>query len=445
MKLGSAFLIALFTAAIGLPALPEAKVFEPETFTLANGMQVVLVTDTRAPVVNHMVWYRVGSADEPTGKSGIAHFLEHLMFKGTKTLKPGEFSKIVARNGGQENAFTSQDYTGYYQTVARDRLEVVMRIEADRMANLQIIEREVIAERDVVLEERRSRVDNRASARLAEQVDAITYFAYPYRVPIIGWPDEVSRLTRDDALDFYRTWYAPNNAVLVVAGDISADALRPLAEKYYGAIPARAVPKRPRPAEPPHLTARRISLADPQVGQPSLGRRYLAPGYVHGETRHAYPLQVLSEILGGGTTSRLYRKLVVEDRIAISAGAWYGADGIGPQLFGFYLTPSQERSMAEGEAALDAEIVKILADGVTADEVARAKKRMLAEAVFVRDSVTAPARILGQAIVNGRTIADVEAWPDRVAEVTVAEVNDAARAVLILEHSVTSQLLRKGG
>ena len=232
------------TTVTGKPA--RSALFNPETFTLDNGMQVVVVTNRRAPVVSHHVWYKIGSADSPYGKSGLAHFLEHLMFKGTKSLAPGEFSRIVARNGGNENAFTGPDYTGYFQTIARDRLELVMQMEADRMTNLKLGEQEVVNERSVVLEERSQRVDNDPGARLSEQLNATQYYHHPYRIPVIGWRHEIESYTREDALAFYDAWYAPNNAVLIVAGDIDAAELRPLAEKYYGAIPARPVPPRIR-------------------------------------------------------------------------------------------------------------------------------------------------------------------------------------------------------
>ena len=243
-------LAALMAALVLATAPGRAGLFNPEKFTLENGMRVVVIPDHRAPVVTHMVWYMVGAADDPPGKSGIAHFLEHLMFKGTAQVPPGEFSKIVARNGGRDNAFTSQDYTGYVQSVAADKLELVMRLEADRAANLVLTEAVVDPEREVVLEERRSRTDNEPSAILSEQLAAAQFLAQPYGVPVIGWEHEIRTLTKDDALDFYRTYYVPNNAILVVAGDVTAAQVRPLAEKYYGALAAGQPPPRLRPQVP---------------------------------------------------------------------------------------------------------------------------------------------------------------------------------------------------
>ena len=279
------------------------------------------------------------AADEPPGKSGIAHFLEHLMFKGTKTLASGEFSRIVARNGGRENAFTTADYTAYYQTVAVDRLELMMKMEADRMTGLVFSKKEVEPERLVILEERRQRIDNNPAAILHEYINAALFLNYPYREPVIGWENEIRALTLDDLRSFYRRWYAPNNAILVVAGDITAKELRPLAEKYYGPIPAVATPPRARPQEPPQRVARKLVLRDQRVREPSWSRSYLAPSYNSGAREHALPLEVLAEILDGGATSRLNRVLVVEKKLAVSAGVSYDPGLLGPSRLAFYASP----------------------------------------------------------------------------------------------------------
>jgi len=303
----------LLPLALSLPAA-RAQVFEPETAMLDNGMQVVVITNERLPVVSHMVWYRVGGADEPRGRSGIAHFLEHLMFKGTTNAPEGEFSEAIRRVGGQENAFTSYDYTAYFQNVPVSALEEMMRFEADRMVNLDLEESDIGPERDVILEERRSRVDNNPAALFREQVQAATYLHYPYRIPLIGWQHEMAELGLDDALAFYERWYAPGNAILVVSGDVTLAEVMPMAERTYGRIPAREIAPRERAVEPPQLAARRLDMTSDQVAEPSFSRRYLAPGYLWGEREYAYPLQVLAEILSGGATSRLYRALVVELR-----------------------------------------------------------------------------------------------------------------------------------
>ena len=418
----------------------EAAVFNPETFTLSNGMQVVVVTNRRAPVVSHHVWYKVGSADSPVGKSGLAHFLEHLMFKGTDTLAAGEFSKIVARNGGNENAFTGSDYTGYFQTIARDRLETVMRMEADRMTHLRLEPEEVRTERDVVLEERSMRVDNDPGSRLGELVNATQYLNHPYRLPVIGWRHEMASYTREDALAFYRTWYAPNNAILIVAGDIDAAELRPLAEKYYGVIPARPVPERHRLVEPPQDAPREVDLADPRVRQPYLIRSSLAPSFTSGETVHAYPLEVLAQVLGGTSTSRLYRSLVIAQKVATSAGAYYQGTSLDLTTFRVYASPRPGVSLDDLEAAVDAELGRLKSEPVTADEVRRATSRMVAEAIYARDSLGTAVRSFGAALATGRTVDDVEAWPERIGAVTPAEVNAAAAYVLDAGRSVTGRL-----
>jgi zinc protease len=435
----SVLILALTMTAAG-PQQAEAALFNPETFTLDNGMQVVVVTDRRAPVVSHHVWYKVGSADSPLGKSGLPHFLEHLMFKGTKNLAPGEFSEIIARNGGNENAFTGPDYTGYYQNIARDRLELVMEMEADRMTNLVLDDAAVLPERDVVLEERSQRVDNDPGSRLAEQLNAVQFLHHPYRLPVIGWRHEIESYTREDALDFYNTWYAPNNAVLIVAGDIDAEELRPLAERYYGSIPRRDVPERVRVQEPPQQAARTVELVDPRVRQPSWSRSWLAPGYTAGATEHAYPLQVLADVLGGTSTSRLYRSLVIEQKLAASAGAYYRGSSLDDATFRIYVSPRPGVSLDQIEAAVDAELARLAEEPITDGEVARSTNRLVAEAVYARDSLSSAVRSFGVALATGRTVEDVEAWPERIAVVTATEVNAAAAHLFRPELSVTGRL-----
>jgi len=420
---------------------PRKGVFFPDTFMLDNGMQVVVVTNQRVPVITHMIWYKVGAADEVTGKSGIAHFLEHLMFKATDELKPGEFSRIVARNGGRDNAFTSWDYTAFFQNVAADRLELVMKMEADRMANLRLTDETVLPERDVVIEERRQRTGNEPGDKLSELVQATLFVHHPYGTPVIGWESEIRQLTRDDANEFYHTWYTPNNAVLVIAGDVTVDQVRPLAEKYFGTIAPRPVPARYRVEEPPFGAERRVILRDAEVRQPALRRLYLAPSYNRGESRHAYALQVLSEIVGGGATSRLYRSLVVEQQLATSAATGYSPEAIDLSVFGAYVSPNPGVDMEKLEAALIDQLNKVSAEGVTAQEVETAKIRMERDSIFARDSLRAPAMSFGSALATGRTTEDVEAWPERIAAVTVEQVNAAARAVLGQTNPVTGLLL----
>ena len=418
-----------------------AAVFNSSTATLSNGMEVIVVTKRRAPVVSHMVWYKVGSIDEPQGLSGIAHFLEHLMFKGTKNIPAGEFSKIVSRNGGQDNAFTSFDYTGYYQSIAADRLDLVMKLEADRMRNLVLDPDEIEKERSVVLEERRSRVENSPGGRLQEQASSAFYLNHPYGRPIIGWAHEIEAITLQDLRDFYDRWYDPANAVLVVVGDVSLEEVLPLAEKYYGVIPSKG---RTAPIdwdEPRHLADRSISLSDPDVRQPSWSKRYIAPSYLFGDSEHAYPLQVAVEIISGGASSRLYKSLVVQDKVAASAGAWYGADNRGPSTFGFYVSPVNGGTLDDAVSAMEAAISEIRENGVTQDEVDRAIIRLTDAAEFAKDSFEGVARTLGSAAVIGRTVDDVEAWPERIATVTKEQIDAALRHVLVDQGAMTTRLL----
>jgi zinc protease len=433
----------LLAATVSPPLLQAAEtgVFNPETFTLKNGMQVVVISNHRAPIVSHMVWYKVGAADEPRGKSGIAHFFEHLMYKKTITLKSGEFSQIVARNGGRGNAFTSQDYTGYYQNIAVNRLETVMKLEAGRMRGLILEDEQIEPERQVILEERRSRTDNSPSAKLAEQMSAAMFMNYPYHNPVIGWEHEIKLLTKADLKKFYNQWYRPNNAILVVAGDITAKQLRPLAEKYYSKIPAGSEVNRLRTSEPPHNAAIRVILRDHRVRQPSLRRHYLAPSLSYGDRKHIYPLEVLAQIFGGGTTSVLYRSLVIKQKLAVSAGAFYDSGNKGPSSFGLYASPRPGVTMAKLEAALDAEINIILKTGINKNDIARTINTLKADAIFARDSIGGGARVIGAALASGHTIADVEEWPKRISSVTKDQIDLAAKVILIKKKSVTGLLL----
>ncbi|MBL8659043.1 MAG: insulinase family protein [Rhodospirillales bacterium] len=437
--LALAAILALLPAGQG-----SAAVFNPETFTLDNGLQVVVIPNHRTPVVTHMIWYKVGAADEQTGHSGIAHLLEHLMFKGTPTHGPGEFSTLVSRNGGQENAFTSWDYTAYYQSVAKDRLPLVMELEADRMTNLVLNDEQIASEKEVVLEERRQRVENDPGAILDIYADATLFFNHPYRRPIIGWENEIRDLAVADVLAFYRRWYAPNNAILVVAGDVTADEVRSLAERYYGGIARADTPPRANIQEPPAKTPRRIEMSDPRVRQETWSRSYIAPSAVYGARELADPLEVLAYVLGGGPSSLLYRKLVVEDGLADQAQVSYEADMRGPAQFVIGVQPREGVSLATIESAVDAVIADVIAAGVGSEDVVRAKRRLQAEAVYARDSISDGAQVLGRALAIGMPVAHVEGWPARIAAVSADQVNAAARAVLDPGGSVTALLRSEG-
>jgi zinc protease len=435
--IAAAVLLAFAVAAT--PA--AAQRFGAESFTLGNGLEVVVVPNHRVPAVTQMLWYKVGAADDPRGKSGIAHFLEHLMFKGTEANPPGAFSALISQTGGRNNAFTTEDYTVFHETVAKDRLDLVMRLEADRMAGLVLDDRVVLPERDVILEERRMRIDNDPSALLREQLMAGLFLNASYHNPTIGWEHEMRGLGTADALAFYRDWYTPNNAILIVAGDVDAAEVRTLAERHFGPLAARPVPARLRLDEPPHYAAIRLEMKSPRVAQPSWRRVYLAPSYRAGATQHAYALQILAEILAGSANSRLHQALVLDKGLALTVGAGYSPSAIGLADFGVYATPKPGVAVADVEAAVDAELHRLVEHGVEANEVAQAARRMQADAIYSQDSLSGPANIIGTALAIGRGLDDVAAWPERVGAVTAADVLAAARAVLVERNSGTGILL----
>lgn len=425
-------------AGLGAATEASAKVFSPSRFVLDNGLELIVIQDKRRPAVAHFAYYKVGAIDEEPGKTGLAHFLEHLMFKGTDKLDPGQFSRVIARNGGRDNAFTSANYTGYFQIIAADRLGLVMEMEADRMTGLKLDDSIVLPERDVVIEERLSRVENHPSALLGETMRANLYLTHPYRRPIIGWPTEVKRLTTKDALDFYRKWYAPNNVVVVIAGDVKPAAVLALAEQTYGAVAKRVLPERRPFYEPTQLAPRRVVFKDPRVRQEDWRRMYVAPAY-EGAAPGPYALNVLSEILGG-ETGRLHKAMVEAEKIALSVAFWYDGSGRDFGSAGLYGLAAPGVETPAMEAAFDAEIAKLLKDGVTEQEVQDAKRRLAADAIFARDSLDGPARILGGAVANGQTIDDVEEWPERIAKIDKAAIDEAARALFNVNWSVTGIL-----
>jgi zinc protease len=439
-------------AVLALCALPTAA-FASSTsaaravqqFTLDNGMLVVVVSDHRTPVVTHMLWYRIGAADDPYGKSGIAHFLEHLMFKGTAKHPGGRFSQQIAAVGGQENAFTSYDYTGYFQRVSRENLGSMMEFEADRMTGLVLGEDVIAAERDVILEERNQRIDNDPSARLSEQVQAAQYLNHPYHRPTIGWRHEMETLNREDALAFYKRYYQPDNAFLIVAGDVTADEVKALVGKTYGKIPraATAVGPRVRPQEPPQIAERRLTFADLRVTQPSLQRSYLVPSLTTAPNE-GDALEMLAYVLGGGSNSRLYRALVIEKRLATTAGSWYQGTSLDPTRLGIYGTPAAGVPLEKLETAIDAEIETLLDNGPTTQELERAKSRLIADTIYAQDNQSQLVRMYGAALATGSTVRAVLERPDRLRAVTAEQVRDVARRYLDKRRSVTGYLVKDG-
>jgi zinc protease len=400
------------------PAVTRAK--------LDNGMDIVVIPDHRAPVVTHMVWYRNGSADDPPGKSGIAHFLEHLMFKGTKDNPKGKFSQLVADLGGQENAFTSNDFTAYFQRVARAHLNVCMEYEADRMTNLVLTDEVVAPERDVVLEERRMRTDSDPSNQLNEAVQAALYTHHPYGTPIIGWNHEIEGLGRDDALTYYNRFYTPENAILVVAGDVEANEVIDLASSIYGKIPARGeAPKRFRPQEPEPRAHRLVTLADAKVEQPSHQRVYVVPSYHTGKGSEAEALEVLAHVLGGSVTSLLFKTLVIDEKIAVSAGAHYAGTALDDTRFYLFATPAPDVSLEKLDAAIDRVVAHLAETGVDPADLTRSKTRLVADAIYAQDNQASLAQWYGASLTTGLGLEDIAQWPERIEAVTAEDVIQA--------------------
>lgn len=433
----ASFSLASLAVAAAVDAAPRVS-----EFTLSNGLQVLVIPDHRAPVVTQMIWYKVGAADEPPGYSGIAHFLEHLMFKGTDTIPSGQFSKIVAKNGGEDNAFTNHDVTAYFQRVAKDRLPLVMSMEADRMENLRLTQDDVATERDVILEERRSRVDNDPGSILQEQMMAALYANHPYGIPIIGWEHEIAALNREDALSYYKRFYAPNNAILIIAGDVEPDEVRKLADDTYGKLaPNPALNGRHRPKEPEHFAPVRVTLEDPRAGRTTVQRFYLVPSYASAEPGEAEALDLLMRIAATGSVSKVYKRLVIEQKRAANAGGWYSDSGLDSGRLGFYAIAAEGVTAEALDQAISGVVDDLREKGVTQEELDRARASYIAEFVYTSDSQSRMARQYGWRLATGMTVADVEAWPDRLKQVTVDDVRAVARKYLVDKNSVTGYLL----
>ncbi|MES2195593.1 MAG: pitrilysin family protein [Pseudomonadota bacterium] len=416
----------------------------PATFTLANGLQVVVIPDHRTPVVTHMLWYKVGSADETPGKSGLAHFLEHLMFKGTDKHPAGEFSKTVLRIGGNENAFTSTDYTGYFQRVPREQLAKMMEFEADRMTGLVLKDENVLPERDVVLEEFNMRVANNPDARLTEQIMAALYLNHPYGRPVIGWRQEIEKLDREDALAFYKRFYAPNNAILVIAGDVEPKDIRAMVERTYGGIPAQPAisAHRVRPQEPVPAAPRTVTLSDPRVEQTSVRRYYLVPSANTAAAGESQALDVLAQLMGSGSNSYLYRALVIDKQLAVSAGAGYQGTSLDPTQFVISVSPKPGVEFSQIEQVIDGVIADVGRNPARSEDLERVKTQLIAEAIYAQDNQATLARWYGGALTSGLSIDDIRSWPDRIRAVTAEQVREAAQKWLDKKRSVTGYLIK---
>jgi len=399
--------------------------------TLANGLKVVVKEDHRSPVVVAMVWYRAGSMDEVSGTTGVAHVLEHMMFKGTQRVAGGEFSRIIARAGGRSNAFTSRDHTAYHEQLHKSKLALALELEADRMVNLQFSEEEFAREMKVIMEERRMRTDDDPHAQLSELMMATVYAVHPYRTPVVGWMNDLENMSLADARDWYEKWYAPNNATLVVCGDVDAEGVFRLAEKFFGPVPARTLPQRKPRAEPPQRGVKRVSLKAP-ADQPYLLMAYNVPVLRDVDKDwEPYALSVLGGVLDGSPAARLPRELVKNSRIANSAGSSYDITNRGPGLFFLDGVPAEGRSAAEVETALRDQIRRLVEEGISEDELRRVKAQVIAAQVFAQDSVFYQAMRIGALDTVGLPHDSADRQVKKLQEVSAGQVREVARKYLV--------------
>jgi zinc protease len=408
--------------------------------TLDNGLRVIVQEDHRAPVMVSQVWYRAGSMDEFNGTTGVAHVLEHMMFRGTKDVPSGEFSKKIAAAGGRENAFTSRDHTAYFQQMQKDRLELSMQLEADRMANLVISDELFAKEIQVVMEERRLRTDDQPQSVVYEHLMAAAYQTHPYRRPIIGWMDDLQHMTGQDARDWYARWYAPNNATLVVAGDVQADAVIALAKKYFGVLPAHTLPVRKPQDEPAQVGSKRIVVKAP-AKLPYLLMAWHAPTLKDWQKDTTpYALQILAGVLSGNDSARLQKSLVKTQQVAVNTSAGYDAVARGPGMFMIDATPAPGKSVAALEQAIRSEIERVQRDGISAAELARVKAQVIAGEVYQRDSLFYQAMQLGEYAIAGLPPEALAHRVDKLRSVTAQEVQTAAQQWLINDQLSVAEL-----
>lgn len=441
----------IFTAFLALSPLPwaaagpaqaapatTARVYGAEVAYLRNGLTLVVIPNHRIPAVTHMIWYKAGAADEPWGTSGLAHFLEHLMFKGTPTVGDGAFSAIIQRMGGSDNAFTSWDYTAFFQSVPRDHLQDVMAMEADRMNNLTPAFPTILSEKQVVIEERRQTTESEPSAILNEQMSQALFINHPYGRPIIGWMPEMQSLKWVNALQFYKARYAPNNAVVVIAGDVTLAEARSMAEATYGKLKPEVVPKRPRYASPPLKASVRLTYAHSSVRQPAWMRMVRVPS-ARLNPKTALTLMVLDDVLGG-TTGRLYQDLVVKHKLASSIDTSYNPYAIDETRFALYATPADGVSLPELEAGIDVALNDILKQPITDTEVKASVARLQDQAVYARDSLSGPAMTIGYALLTGTSLDFAETWPSALATVSAQQVTAAFEHLVMGVPTVTGLL-----
>ncbi len=429
--------LALGLSVLSLPVAAATV----EQFKLANGLEVIVIPNHRVPAVTQMLWIKVGAADDPLGKSGLAHFHEHMMYQGTPAYGAGEYAERITAAGGEQNAFTGNDAVAYYITIAKEKLPLAMELEANRMGPLSPSDSNAKKEKEVIIEERRARIENNPQALFSEQMTAALWRNHPYHQPIIGWMHEMEGLTKNDVLAFHQRWYHPNNAILILSGDITAAEARPLVERYYGVLSVGAVPKRRWNSEPPHNAARTIAMHHTNVQQPVWERIYAASSLGSGNKDHALPLLVLSQLLGGGKTSTLYRSLVVDKRLASDVDVGYDVFRIGPSQFEIEITPEPGIEIAAIENAFEEELARAIKDGFSEKDLARAKTLLKAQSIYARDGLESMARVMGWIRMTGLDKDYFTRWPEMIEAVTPAQITEAAKATLNARQSVTGVLL----
>jgi len=427
------------------PSAQDAeKIYNAKSIMLPNAMQVVVVENPRTPAVTHMVWYKIGGADEVMGHSGLAHYLEHLMFKGTKLVDSGDFSKKVKSWGGNDNAFTSWDFTAYFQTVPKDKLESVMIMESDRMKNLSFDDAEALTERDVVIQERKQRTDSNPSAQLSEAMRAAMYINHPYARPIIGWDAELRKLTPDAARAFYKKYYAPKNAILVVSGDVNAQDVFEKAAKYYATIDNDGALTRPEWPDVADVYGETLIVHKHEsVKQPVLRKIYLVPSLGQDYDR-ALALTVADNIIGGNT-GRIYQSLVVDQKLASAASFYYSGVSVDDGSVSIGVTPMEGVSSSQIDAAINTVLNDVATNGVTDEEIAKAISKLQDESVYERDSLTGPAMMLGYQLASGLTLDQAETWIYDLEKVTADDVKNIVAQYLMSTsdkyHAVTGHLV----
>ena len=412
-----------------------------ERFTLSNGLTVVVMPNDRLPVVSHLLVVKAGGADDPYGKSGLAHYLEHLLFTGTKNFPEGVYDRSIARVGGTQNAYTTREYTLYYATVAKEHLPAVMTMEADRIANLSFEPAAAARELKVITEERNMRVDNSPAAQWHEQLDALTFLNHPYHQPLIGWAEDMATFTAADAQKFFNEHYRASNMILVVAGDVSAREVRRYAQRYYGGLMAGASPPRAWPKEPPLRMSRRGEMHDVRVNEPRILRQYIAPSVIEGATKDAMPLAVFAQYVGGGDSSVLYNALVREQKLATSISVDYDPMAMGPALLRISATPAASITPAQLEEALDRELAHVLANPLDMAAITRAKTLLTAEVTYAQDGLQQMAMVMAELYAHGLDENYFYGWSDAIAQVTDEATLAAARAVIKPNAGVTGYLL----